>query len=476
MKQTEVTLNNKSLNTFTILFFVIATASPLTGVVGALPISFLAGNGAGVPGIFLLVGILLTIFSFGFIAMSKYISNSGAFYAYISNALGVKLGLSGLSAALLTYIAMIVSCSAMFGFFTQKFIGDMFHLYLPWWFYTLGLQILVTLLGILKVEVGSKVLGLIMLLEIGIIFLLDFSILKLPLDVEFSSFQPTTIFSGSFGFAFVMAVCSFIGFEATAIYSEECENPHKVIKKVTFLSISIIAVFYAFTSWTFVQFNGANHIVDVVSKDPGNFIFNLATQVLEPWAVIVINILLITSLFAATQALHNSLARYLYVMSKDGLIHSALSKIHKRHHTPYKTSIFQSIFFTTIFIFIILFQLDPIVHVFAWASAVGSISFLTLLLGVSISIIFFFQKKDFLYQASLWSRFIAPTISAIFIIIILIFVVKNIKMISGVNSNLTQYLPWLVIGSITFGYFYACYLQFKRVDLYRKLHKNIQEI
>lgn len=136
MQYSEPSLNREGLNTYSILFFVIAAASPLTGVVGALPISFLAGNGAGVPGVFLLVGFLLAIFSFGFIAMGRYISNSGAFYAYISKALGIKFGLSGLSAALLTYIAMIISCSAMFGFFTQQFFESAFQIMLPWWIYT----------------------------------------------------------------------------------------------------------------------------------------------------------------------------------------------------------------------------------------------------------------------------------------------------------------------------------------------------
>lgn len=475
MQYSEPSLNREGLNTYSILFFVIAAASPLTGVVGALPISFLAGNGAGVPGVFLLVGFLLAIFSFGFIAMGRYISNSGAFYAYISKALGIKFGLSGLSAALLTYIAMIISCSAMFGFFTQQFFESAFQIMLPWWIYTFFLQIVVVLLGIAKVEVGSKVLGILMLLEIGVIFILDFFILKQPLNLEFSSFHPQTIFSGNFGIAFVFAICSFIGFEATAIYSEECKNPHSMIKKVTFLSIFIISLFYAFTSWVFVQFHSANHIVDVVAKDPGNYIFNLSHQVLGPWSVNIMTVLLITSLFAATQALHNSLARYLYVMSKDGLIHHSLSKIHLKYQTPYRSSLFQGIFFLIIFLPIFIFKLDPITDVFAWASAIGSISFLTLLFGVSIAVIVFFKKSKN-RDVGLWSRLVAPSLSALGIFIILIFVMKNIQMISGSNSTFIQYLPWLNVISIGFGYFYAYYLQLRKPRIYTQLNHRIEDI
>ncbi|WP_247791316.1 hypothetical protein [Acinetobacter baumannii] len=68
-------LKKGSLGLWTVVFFVVAAASPLTGVVGAMPLNFMLGNGAGVPGSFIVAALLLIIFSFGFIAMSKYVVN-----------------------------------------------------------------------------------------------------------------------------------------------------------------------------------------------------------------------------------------------------------------------------------------------------------------------------------------------------------------------------------------------------------------
>lgn len=59
-----------------------------------MPIAILEGNGGGIPGIYILSGALLLLFSIGFITMSRYVKNSGAFYAYISAGLGNKLGLA----------------------------------------------------------------------------------------------------------------------------------------------------------------------------------------------------------------------------------------------------------------------------------------------------------------------------------------------------------------------------------------------
>ena len=86
---------------------------------------------------------------------------------------------------------------------------------------------IVVSLGIAKVELGGKVLGILMLLEVGIVLLTDIAILRQPISLEFTSVEPSSMFSGNMGIAMVFAICSFVGFEATAIYSEECREPEK---------------------------------------------------------------------------------------------------------------------------------------------------------------------------------------------------------------------------------------------------------
>ena len=86
-----------------------------------MPVAILEGNGAGIPGIYVISGLVLLLFSIGFITMSRYIKNSGAFYAYISAGLGSKLGVSGLALAILAYVSIQIAIAAIFGLFTQIF-------------------------------------------------------------------------------------------------------------------------------------------------------------------------------------------------------------------------------------------------------------------------------------------------------------------------------------------------------------------
>ena len=77
-----------------IVFFVVAAAAPLTVVVALFPVIIGAGNGVGIAGAFALVAVVLTVFSVGYVAMSKHITNAGAFYAFITRGLGRPLGLA----------------------------------------------------------------------------------------------------------------------------------------------------------------------------------------------------------------------------------------------------------------------------------------------------------------------------------------------------------------------------------------------
>jgi hypothetical protein len=55
-------LRSGRLGVVGIVFYVIAAASPLVGMTGALPVAIVLGNGAAVPGAYLAVGAVLISF------------------------------------------------------------------------------------------------------------------------------------------------------------------------------------------------------------------------------------------------------------------------------------------------------------------------------------------------------------------------------------------------------------------------------
>lgn len=337
------------------------------------------------------------------------------------------------------------------------------------------MQAVVILLGIAKVEIGGKILGILMILEVGIILLVDIAIFQKPIDLEFTSFQPSTIFTSHFGISMVFAISSFIGFEAAAIYSEECVNPKKIVSRATFIAVFLIAIFFVFTSWSFTLYSSSRSISAIASKDPGMYVYDVATTVLGKWSVDVMSVLLLTSLFAATQAFHNSLARYMYTISRDGLFWSKLSQTHTKHQTPYIASIVQGIIMMLSIVLFALMHFDPMIDIFSWCSAFGSMAILALQFGVSLAVISYFLKNKEL-KVSLWSRLIAPALSSIGMVLTLYLVIKNLDIMSGSNSPMIYIMPAILFLSIILGLIIGAFLKRKHTHLYNNIYSLVKKI
>lgn len=445
-------LKKNSLGVWSLVFFVVAAASPLTGVVGGLPVAIAIGNGAGIPAVYVMAGAILLIFSFGYIAMSRYVTNAGAFYSYITLGLGRRAGVSALTVALLAYFAIQISVVAMFGFITHLYLLDHIGIDLPWWLYSVVMLLLMCLLGIESVEIGGRVLGVLMLMEVGIVLLVDVVALwshdSAPL---IGAFTPQVINQGSLGIALVFSIAAFIGFESTAIYGEECREPEKTIPRATLAAVVLIMLFFALTSWTMVQVYGIDQVREHATNNPERFIFDVANRFLGGWAEQMMSLLLITSLFAAAQAFHNNISRYLFSISRDGMLWAQLARIRNGKGTPWVASLVQTLIVVLLLSAMALAQLDPMMHIFAMGSAIATMAILLLQVGVSLAVIRFFRRRAQL-PVSAWSRFWAPALSTAAMLAALIIVTRNLDILSGSSSGVVSLIPWLVFGMATMGY------------------------
>lgn len=279
-----------------IVFFVVAAASPLVGMTGAVPIAIVLGNGAGAPGAYLAAGLVLLVFSVGYSAMSHRVTNTGAFFAYVGRGLGVVAGVGSAFVSLLAYLVIQL---AVFGFFGAVMTGQMdaeFGIKFAWWAWALIAWAVVLGLSVLSVDVGAKVLGLLMLLEVLSLAVLAAAVLLQGGGPDGlspgASFSPGSVFAGGFagsaGIALTFAFASYIGFEATAIYGEEAKDPKRSVPIATYVAVSLIALLFAFTAWAVVTGLGSANVVDRVAQastvdgtplaDPAAVIFGVARE------------------------------------------------------------------------------------------------------------------------------------------------------------------------------------------------------
>jgi amino acid transporter len=439
-KEQSTALRAGSIGVLGILFFVLSAQAPLTGIVGAAPLAAALGNGAGAPGAYLVVGIVIVIFAVGFVAMSRKVQASGAFYAYISAAFGRKTGTGAAWLALLAYSTVQ---AAMYGLYGAAFSGLLGSagVAVPWWLLAIATMAGVQVLGSKNIELGARVLAFLVGLEVAILLLFGFTVLLKGGGPEglnmAASFSPEAIASGAPGVAIMFAVASMFGFESTAIYSAEAKDPHRTVARATYLSVGIIAVFFAFITWMLVSFYGPSHVIDAAgaaleSGDATSFVIGPLVELFGPWAGVTAGILLVTSLLAGIIAFHNGINRYLHSLALRGSLPAVLARTNK-HRAPASAAWVQ----TTVAVLLVgpfaVLGMDPVLTLFSWFSGLAVAALLVLYMLCSLAVVTFFRRER--VSGQLWQTLIAPALASLLLAWVLYLVVSNFTSLIGGSAE-----------------------------------------
>jgi amino acid transporter len=421
----ETSLRSNRLGTLGIVFFVVAAAAPLVGMTGAVPVAIVAGNGAAAPGAYLAVGITLLIFSVGYATMSNRVTNTGAFFAYVGRGLGIAPGVGSAFVSLVAYLAVQLAIFGFFGSLLESQMGTTFHLSWPWWVWTLVGWAVVLVLSLLSVDIGAKVLGVLMCFEIASLLLLAVVVLARAgaagVDVG-ASFAPSKIFAGGLtggaGIALAFAFASFIGFEATAIYGEESRDPKRTVPRATYLAVIAITVLFALASFGIVTGLGAGKVVDEAVRlstvngtplaDPAAVVFGVADRYVGSWLSTLMSWLVLSSLFAGLLAFQNSAARYFFAMGRAGVLPRALDRTN-RPGAPHVASIATSVISLAVIVFFAARGLDPVVNLFYWFSGLAVVAIVVVEALVCVAVmVFFWRTGD---DRRLWHTVVAPALA-----------------------------------------------------------------
>jgi amino acid transporter len=275
-----------------VLFFVLAGVAPLTVAAGVIPTAYAATGLTGIPAAFLAVAVILAIFAVGFVAMTRHILNAGAFYAFVSRGLGRVTGVAAALIALLSYTFLQVGLYGAFGPNAAGEAAAHLGVHAPWWAWALGAWAVITMLGLLRVDITGWVLGVLLTAEITVILAETASGLAHPAGghVSFAALSPAGLTSagfGSFGVLAVVAVLGFVGFEQAPVLAEEARHPRRTVPVATYLSLGVIAIVYAGASWAMAVRNGDSQVVAAAAKQGPGLLFGLGGGALSQAAQVL---------------------------------------------------------------------------------------------------------------------------------------------------------------------------------------------
>ncbi|WP_340684160.1 APC family permease [Amycolatopsis coloradensis] len=470
-------LGHRRLGAAQIVFFVVAAAGPLFAIAGGVPTNYAVTGSIGVPLSFLLLGPILGLFAVGYAAMSRYITNAGAFYPYVANGVGKSTGAGIAFVTLISYNAIQISIYGLFGWSVSTWLGTLTGSPPPWWLCALVMVLIVGALGVLRVDLNAKVLGVALCLEVAVVAIVDIALFANPAGgtVSWAPLEPSSLFTTGVGAVFAFSAAAFIGFEGAATYGEETREPSRTVGRATYAAIGLTAVLYVVSSLALAVATGPDVIVTTAAAQGPDLLFNLAGEHLGETFSDVAYTLFVTGQCAALLSFHNAVARYFFALGREGLLSRSLAKTSKRTGAPVAGSLTQTALALVVVALFAIAGRDPVTELFTWLGTTASTGVVVIMIAVSLSVIGFFKRRRDAENA--WRRWIAPGAAMLALSAVLALILLNFDLLLGPAG--TFLLRWglsgLVLVAALAGFLRAEVLRTKDPETYAAIGGPLEE-
>jgi amino acid transporter len=450
-----------------VLFFVLAGVAPLTVAAGVIPTAYATTGLTAIPAAFVTIAVILALFAAGYVAMARIIRNAGAFYAFIAAGLGRVTGVAAALVALLAYSLLQVGLYGAFGPNAAAEAAAHLGVHAPWWAFALGAWAVVAVLGLARVELTGRVLGVLLCAELAVIVAQTAGGLAAPAGghLSFATLSPAALGSaglGTFGVLAVVAVLGFVGFEQAPVLGEEAKNARRTVPAATYTALGLIAVVYAAASWAMAAHAGTSHVAAAAAAQGPGLMFGLSgSSVLSQasqW-------LFLTSLFAAALSFHNSVWRYIYALGRENVLPAAFGRT-GTNNIPKAASAAQSATGLAVIAGYALTHQDPMTRLFFWLGTSGGLGVMILLAVTSAAVVMFFARDA--HGEGIWARLIAPALSAVLLAGIVLLAVQHYALLLGVppGSPAAWVLPASYAAAAAAGIAWGLILKTRRPQVY----------
>jgi amino acid transporter len=455
--------------------FALTAAAPLLVVAGVVTTGWAVTGVTGIPAGFIALAIIFAVFAVGYLAMARRIVNAGALYTYVAAGLGRPAGVATATVTLLAYSAMQVGLYGAIGPVTADLLHTQFGWGLSWWVYSLIAWALVAVLGVLRVDLNSRVLAVLLTAEVALVVVVTITGLANPAGghLSLSALSPSNLVTSGSAVALAIAVTGFIGFEQAPVYAEESRNPRKTVPIATYSALALMTILYAGASWAMSVTAGPDAIVDAARRHPSDLMFTLAAPHLGDRIATIGGVLFISSMFAGLIAYHNAVARYAFALGREQVLWRGFGRTALRTSAPVTASLMQS---ATGLLVIVLYAMagwDPMVKLFFWLGTTGALGVLLALTATSAAVIAYFSRVG--GAESLWQKTIAPAIATLALAVVVFWTLSNYATLLGVEpgSVWAWALPSAYAVAAAIGAGWALILASTRREVYEGIGRGV---
>ena len=148
----------------------------------------------------------------------------------------------------------------------------------------------------------------------------------------------------------------------------------------------------------------------------------------------VMQVLFVTSLFAAVLSFHNVLSRYFFSLGNTGVLPGICGRSHARHASPHVASLVTTTVGAVLMAVGAIAGLDPVTQIFTWLAGVASVGIVVLMLLACLAVIVFFRRTQ--THRRPWNSLIAPSLGLVGLALILVLLVQNLPLLMGGSTAL----------------------------------------
>lgn len=216
------------------------------GVFGTLD----ANSGGAVALVYVVATIVMSFTAVSYMRMSREIPRAGTVFAYASAGIGPRAGFTAGWMILLDYL-FIPSVAYLF---TGIALNSIFPS-IPVWLFTGIAVILTTGLNLAGVKIASRVITLVVLIEVLVLGLvLVLGIFYLAANGPSRDWLSPLTGVGAFSITAVLAavsvaVLSYLGFDSLATFAEEAKGGPRIVGRATLVCLVLAGVFFVAQTW-----------------------------------------------------------------------------------------------------------------------------------------------------------------------------------------------------------------------------------
>jgi amino acid transporter len=476
-----------------VLFCIVTGAAPIAAMLFNVPVSVL-GGGYAAPSAFLVATVVLTVFSVGYIEMSRHVTAAGGFYSFITHGFGPVVGMGTAALISLCYVVFSAAVTGVTAYFASTSIETWTGVALPAWLIMAAILAITAALAWFHIELTSKILGFFLVTELIGLLIFGFAVLFQggadgihlaplnPLELSNNSAAVKAFGAAAMGVALFGAFWSWVGFEMAPNYAEESRNPRKIGAQAMYASVIGLGILYVFISWMFVsgwgQAASAQAVADQFDGKYASAFYPLTDRFVGSGMTTLFEILIITGSFACQLAFYNTASRYLYAMGREGLIPDAVGRTHPRHHSPYIASMVVTAIIAVYILGFVIYDSSTeaaLLKLGTWSPLLGVLGILAIQALVSFAIIRFFLTRA---RAGFhwWKTLVAPVLGGIAQIVACYLLIKNRSLLSGAGDALfVKAIPWVVLIIFLAGIGLALYYRSASQERYRAIGRFVHE-